>query len=455
MTARILVVDDVPANVRLLEARLTAEYFDVRTALSGKDALEQAKSERVDLVLLDVMMPDMSGFEVCAAMKSDPQTTHVPVVMVTALDDIQDRVKGLECGADDFLTKPVSDIALITRVRSLVRLKLVSDELMLRATAMESVGLNVNATFGVAEETGKRILVVEDRPTSVRRMEQAFARHFDVDFTADPADALSRASVADYDLLIISLSLTSGDGLRLCSQMRGIDRARQTPILLVTDADENVRLLRALDLGVNDYVIRPVDANELLARTRTQLRRKLYADRLREVMSNAVELAITDPLTGLYNRRYLETHLKSVTSRAVASEKPAALLLFDIDYFKGINDTYGHDAGDDVLRDFSNRLRKGVRGIDLVARYGGEEFIVVMPETDAAFATTVAERLRSDVETMAFTTRTKKSFPVTVSIGVSEFHGAHDTVEELIRRADQALYTAKRDGRNRVVASAA
>ena len=455
MTARILVVDDVAANVRLLEARLQAEYFEVLTALNGRDALALALRERVDLVILDVMMPDMTGFDVCAALKADARTAQVPVIMVTALDQAQDRVRGLECGADDFLTKPVGDVALVTRVKSLIRLKMVTDELALRAAAMQSVGLDPAEIFSQAAETGGSILVVDDRENSTRRIRQALLGRFDIEITADPAQTIAQVEGRDFDLLMISLTLAAGDGLRLCSQIKAMDRLRQTPVLLITDADETPRLMRALDLGVNDYVIRPIDANELRARVRTQLRRKRYAQQLRNVVSNAVELAITDPLTGVYNRRYLDAHLKSVVARAIASDKSACVLLFDIDHFKGINDTYGHAAGDDVLRDFSNRLRRGVRGIDLVARYGGEEFVLVMPDTDAAFAGSVAERLRRDVEVTPFAASSGERFPVTVSIGVAEWQGSADTAEALLKRADQALYAAKRAGRNRVVASAA
>jgi two-component system cell cycle response regulator len=253
---------------------------------------------------------------------------------------------------------------------------------------------------------------------------------------------------------MVSLSLQAGDGLRLVTQIKTIDRLRQVPVLLITDADETPQVVRALDLGVNDYIIRPIDPNELRARVRTQLRRKRYQERLRNMVSSAVELAISDPLTGLYNRRYLDAHLRSTVARAEATSKPVCVLVFDIDHFKEVNDTYGHDAGDDVLREFAERLRRGVRNIDLVSRYGGEEFLLVMPETDAEFAGAVAERLRSDVEKVAFQTRSG-TFPVTVSIGIAEWQGASDTAEALIKRADTALYSAKRSGRNRVVASAA
>ena len=177
MTARVLVVDDVPANVRLLEARLSAEYFDVVTAMSGKEALAICERAECDLVLLDVMMPDMDGFEVCRRLKSNPATHHIPVVMVTALDQPSDRVRGLEAGADDFLTKPIPELVLIARVRSLARLKMVTDELRMRVLTSREIGIEAPEREAVAD-TGRdgRVLIVDDRPASYERIAAMLAQ---------------------------------------------------------------------------------------------------------------------------------------------------------------------------------------------------------------------------------------------------------------------------------------
>jgi two-component system cell cycle response regulator len=427
----------------------------VITAYNGEQALARVASDAPDIILLDVMMPGMDGFEVCRRIKSNGKTTHIPVVMVTALDQPSDRVTGLDAGADDFLTKPVDDMSLFARVRSLVRLKMMTDELRMREETGQSMGLtDASETMFEPDPTG-RILIVEDRPESVAWFRAALEAKNKVDDIATFDEALVSARGGDFDLIVVSLGIRAFDGLRLCSHLRSLAEIRNTPILVLVSEGENRKLAQALDMGVNDYLMRPVDRNELMARVKTQLRKKRYADKLRHNMQLSLEMAITDQLTGLHNRRYMARHLDTLMKNA-SEAKPISFLIMDIDYFKAVNDTYGHDVGDEVLRDFASRIGANVRGIDLACRYGGEEFVVVMPDTDAGYAYTIAERLRQSIELTPFPiSRAPNKINVTASIGIASSNGNGDDSDKLLHRADQALYRAKREGRNRVIAEAA
>ncbi|HZT87238.1 MAG TPA: PleD family two-component system response regulator [Stellaceae bacterium] len=452
MTARVLIVDDVEVNVKLLEAKLSSEYFAVLSAFNGPAALRIADEELPDVILLDVMMPRMDGFEVCRQLKANPRTADIPVVMVTALSDVADRLRGLEAGADDFLTKPVNDIALFARVRSLVRLKRMMEEWRLRE---EVCGQFSRDGDGAEKEdlSPARVMLVEEAGFAGTRIADTLSQIAETVVRAENcADAQSLLD-ENIELIIASMAMPDGDTLRLVSQWRANESFRQLPILLIADEGELPRLAKGLDLGANDYLIRPVDRNELLARARTQIRRKRLNDRLHENYRRGLSLALTDELTGLYNRRYVLAHLEELVARVNEGDARTAILMFDIDHFKKVNDTYGHAAGDDVLRELAARTLRGVRSVDLVARLGGEEFLVVMPETTLSIATTVAERLRRAMADHPFVLAAENlSLPITVSIGVAAAQERHERIDLLLKRADEALYTAKNEGRNRVVA---
>jgi len=456
MTARVLVVDDILSNVKLLEAKLTAEYFEVVSAFNGLECLAKIDETAPDIVLLDVMMPGMDGFEVCRRIKHNPKTAHIPVVMVTALDQPSDRVAGLEAGADDFLTKPVDDAALFARVRSLVRLKMMTDELRMRETTGQNMGLIDPATTLMDANPTGRLLIIEDRPESVAWFSQALAPGHEVASVDTFEEALVRVRGGDYDLIVVSLGMRGFDGLRLCSQLRSLPEGRNVPILVVVADGDRRKLNQALEMGVNDYLTRPVDKNELVARVRTQLRKKRYQDRLRHNVQLSLEMAITDQLTGLHNRRYMARHLDNLVSQSARTGKPLAFLIMDVDFFREVNNNHGHDIGDEVLREFASRISANVRGIDLACRYGGEEFVVVMPDTDMGLAFSIAERLRRSIETTPIViSRAPGKINITISIGIAATTGPGDNAEALLHRADQALYSAKRNGRNRVVTAVA
>jgi two-component system cell cycle response regulator len=457
MTARVLIVDDVLANVKLLQARLTAEYFDVVTATSGAEALAIAEMTMPDIVLLDVMMPEMDGFEVCRRLKADLRTQDIPVIMITSLDSPTDRVQGLEAGADDFLAKPVDDVALLARVRSLVRLKMITDELRSRTATGQRMGIVEPLKFEDVDVIQRaRVLLVDDQPASSQRIGDIVGRLHDLVVEPDLGKAVGLASGGQFDLVVVSLNLAGADALRLCSHLRSIDLMRTVPILVLAEPDDSKRLARALDIGANDYLVRPIDRHELMARVRTQLRHRRYAEQLRADLERSVTMAVTDPLTGLHNRRFMESHLSTQIDHAIANGKPLSLILFDLDHFKAINDTHGHDAGDGILSEIGRIVLANVRGVDLGCRYGGEEFVVIMPGRDRETAFDIAERLRAVVADANFESPAGKApLKVTISAGVATLEGPEDSPLHLLRRADKALYEAKDAGRNRVVEQAA
>lgn len=457
MTARVLVVDDIPANVKLLEAKLSAEYFGVVTATNGRDAIALCERGEVDIVLLDVMMPGMNGFEVCRRLKGAPSTAHIPVVIVTTLDQPRDRLQGLDAGADDFLTKPLDDTALFARVRSLARLKAMTDELRSRAVASVRLGI-ADPLATAAAETGLngRVLVVEDRPNVADRLQSALSAFHVVEIEGDAQQAVVRAAEGDFDAVVVSLDLQGQDGLRLCSQLRSLERTRNISVLLMGEAEDRDRILRGLEIGAHDFLLRPIDRNELLARVRTQVRRKRFTERLRDSVQSSMEMAVMDQLTGLHNRRYMDNRLSVMFDESALRARSLSLLVLDIDHFKSVNDSWGHDAGDEVLREFADRVRACTRGIDLVARMGGEEVVVVLPDTGRDAAYRVAERIRERVEGTPFAVQNNtREIKVTVSVGVSNRRAGDASSADMMKRADDALYRAKADGRNRVIVASA
>lgn len=454
MTARVLIIDDVEANVRLLDAKLTLEYYDTLTGYDGPTALRLAADAQPDIILLDVMMPGMDGYETCRRLKADPLTRHIPVVMVTALDGHEERIRGLEAGADDFITKPIDDVILMARVRSLVRLKNVMDELREREESGRRLGVDTDAA-GRLKASGGRILIIDDNARQAERLVAGLSTAHRPVVEADP-DVARQLAANGFDLAIVNIEAETFDGLRVVANLRSSPTARRLPVIGVVELAQRARLLKALELGVNDILTKPVDTEELSARVRTQVRRKRYADFLRQKLDYSLEMAVTDALTGLHNRRYMAGQLQGLVARANHSGPGVAVLVLDIDHFKAVNDGFGHDAGDEVLREFAVRLATNVRAIDLPCRLGGEEFVVVMPDTSLEDALSIAERIRRDVGSTPFRVMDGQvQIDVTTSVGVAVSQGPDDTPDALIKRADQGVYEAKSRGRDRVIARAA
>ncbi len=455
MPGRILVVDDTASNRLILREKLSSAYYDVLLAENGTRALEMARQEQPDMILLDVMMPGLDGHAVCRKLKSDRDLAHIPVIMVTGANSADERVKGLEAGADDFLTKPVNDLALFARVRNLMRTKVMFDELRMRDSTSRELGLGDFLTnlAGNAQTPGTVLLAAPD-PETGRKWRSKLDRALNVQIveTANEREAVNLGLLERPDVYVVHQSLPEGgDGLRLVSALRARTETRHSAIILIVGEDRLNVAAQGLELGASDYIMEPFDMNELVARLRSQMRRKQLSDQLRSNTRDGLKLAVIDPLTGLFNRRYATQHMNGIIDRSKVSGLTFAVMIMDLDRFKSVNDQWGHDAGDAVLKEFSRRLQENVRGVDLVARLGGEEFLLVMPDTGGEAAMAAAERVRTAVEKLAFPIRGgSEAIQVTVSIGAALSGESFADAEALIRKADAALYASKAQGRNRV-----
>lgn len=454
MTGRVLVVDDLAPNVRLLEAKLNTEYYTVEAAYSGQEALDKAHTFEPDVILLDVMMPEMDGYDTCLRLKADPETMHIPVVMVTALSEVKDRIRGLEAGATDFITKPIDEVHLFARVKSLVRVKQMLDELRMRDRTSTQFGVTSNEDNLEDENPIGNIVLVDDDIVQSKRLAEILTTIGHQVQTVEPEEAVEQVTKIVPDVVVVNTILDDQDGLRLCTQIRSNEKLRQVPVIILVDEDDKQRLVKGLEIGIDDYVMTPLEPNELIARVRTQLRRKNYQDQLRNTYKESISAALVDSLTGLYNRRYLDAHVQNIVDEAKAKRNDLSVMTIDIDHFKHVNDKpgWGHHIGDEILQQVGQRILGNIRSTDLATRPGGEEFVVVMPGATMRTAHAVAERTRLSMANVPFTISADPgNIKITVSIGVSTMHKhAEDNAEEILKRSDEALYEAKNTGRNKV-----
>ncbi len=464
MTRRILVVDDIATNRIVLKVKLASACYEVMQAADGESALRMARGSLPDLVLLDMMLPDLSGTEVCRRLKADPRTCDIPVVMITALRDAPARHEALRAGADDFLSKPLYEAMLLARIRSLLRARDTARELRLREDTSQALSLAEAATpFAPAcAETDARVALVAHREEQARQWHASLAPHLPARYLILPQDMALSDRAAKVDLFVIAADLTrKGDGLRLMSELRSRPESRHAAYCVVLSRDPGEVGAMALDLGASDLLLEDAEPQETALRLAAQIRRKRQGDRLRISLRDGLELAVIDPLTGLYNRRYALPHLARITAAALAGGRQCAVLALDLDDFKSVNDSHGHAAGDAVLAEVAHRLRAEMRGHDLIARIGGDEFLAVMPDTTEAQARAAAERLCRHVSRLpVMLPDGRGTVRVTLSAGLAMSGGAgaappsgagpEEIAAAILDRADRALLVAKAQGRDRV-----
>ena len=456
MSGRILIADSVATNRIIMKVKLSAASLGVVQADCGAAVLKALADELPDLFILDVDLPDVDGITLCRQIREDPATTHIPVIIVSSRGDADTRLAALRAGAEEFLPKPLEEMILLARVRNLIRSRALNEELKLREGTAAKLGF---AEAAPAFTRTERVVLVAKRPDIALGWRRAIEGQIDAEIEVMPYEQLldSTSKSRDKpDLLVIPAGLKSGaSGLILLAELRSRAETRHSAILVVHEDGDLFSAIAALDMGADDVLSSTSDATEMALRIRRQLDRKAQADRLRATVEDGLKLAMTDPLTGLFNRRYALPHLSRIAVRALAEGRPFAVMVLDIDRFKWVNDQHGHAVGDAVLQDVARRIKDNLRSVDLTARLGGEEFLIAMPDTDIDAARLAAERLRKVIEDTPVTVVHPRpaQVAVTVSIGVA-IGGAPDTVtddvERLVDCADRALHWAKSGGRNQV-----
>ncbi|MBC2837095.1 diguanylate cyclase [Paragemmobacter straminiformis] len=441
MAGRILIVEDCPITRIVLRAKLGLAFYTPLAAPDGASAIAALREEAPDLVLLDLDLPDMSGLEVLATLRRSRARRDVPVIVLTAATDRTSRLEALGAGADDILTKPVNDELLLARIRSLLRRQ--SDT----PAAADAPGNDMADPPATFERPGF-VAVVTRRTEDRLRLARDLARR-----TGHCVTPLSREEVLAHPGIAAAqpeafvLDDGASNGLHFVSEIRTRTATSHAGVVLLCDGAKQAAM--AFDLGADEVLPSSVDPEELALRLSALIRRTRAAEERRLSLRDSLRLAMTDPLTGLHNRRYALAELGNIAATAHRTATPFALMLVDIDRFKSVNDRFGHGIGDRVLVSVARSLAANLRPEDLIARIGGEEFLLALPCLDLSDARRTAQRLCDAVKSAPVSVPGSPPVTVTVSVGLAIGRGG-ETLDRLIDRADRALFSAKAKGRNRV-----
>lgn len=464
MQGKILIVDAISTNRIVLKVKLASAFYEVVQAATADEACVAALRHAPDLIISAMALPDCDAAELCTRLGRHPQTRAIPMMVVAHRPTSDARLKALEAGVQDVMIKPIDDTLLLARVRSLIRAHNSAAEWQMRDDTSRALGFAEDAMdFG---PPGRSVVVGADAVTAQNWIRQ-LRPHLRTNLTYAPPETalrdLSPGKIPDIFILVLQDSDThSGEVLRLLAAIRATAITRHAGILVLQPRANPGLGAYALDLGADDLMTDGFDTVELSLRVKAMMRRKRIADQLRATVRTGLKAAVSDPLTGLHNRRYAMPHLARVAEHAAATGRSFAVMVADLDHFKQINDIYGHASGDAVLIEVARRLRENLRGVDLVARIGGEEFLIVMPGTPLTEARIAASRLCRKIGGQGFKVPgAEEPITVTVSIGVT-LGGLRDPAQEqqdqdqdqdanaLLDAADKALYAAKLQGRNQV-----
>lgn len=455
MHGKILIVDPIATNRIVLKVKLSAAYYNVTQASSIAEAKAIIEQSQPDVVISAAQLLDGTVSDLATELRKHPKASDLPIIAIECCDDQNARLEFLNTGVDAILSKPLNDALLLARVRSLVRSQASASEWRLHDDTSRALGFaEKQAPF---LPNGTAVLVANDKDLlsswlpKLDGLLPTKTMIAAVDEALDHLDSPTSDTAPDVFVLVMDRSETQKI-LHLLATLKSHNSTRHSKILILqTHPNQNLGA-QALDMGANDLMPHGFHPNEMALRIGVLLKRKHSGDQMRATVRNGLEAAVSDPLTGLHNRRYAMPHLDRIARHAQKAEKPFAVMIADMDHFKRINDTYGHAAGDAVLVEMARRLRENLRDVDLIARIGGEEFLIVLPRTPLINARNAARRLCQLIgETPFVIPKGQQRITATISIGLA-IGGTNNceakTAHQLLDEADKALYDAKMRGRN-------
>lgn len=450
---KILVVDDSPVTVALFARMLSDERYLSIHASDGRQAIEKARTELPDLILMDIAMPEMNGLEAVRKLKLDPLTRDIPIILITALDAPENKLAGREAGAEDFLCKPVRRPELLARVKSMIALKEYRDQVAIRECSQEPFNLCKGEDEARPEGSDEEplVLLVEDNEADVQLVRHLLKNlPLRIRCTASGREAIKLARSGKVDLILLDIVLPDLDGFEVCRQLRESETSRSIPVIIITCLDDMDSKIRCIELDTDDFLVKPIVGRELQARVRVLLEKKQQLDKLRFHYEEALNSSVIDWLTRVYNHGYFKRFLELELRKSLRQNYPVTLVLIDVDDFKTCNGAHGHTVGDTVLKELAQVVKRSVGDMDIVARYGEDEFAVVLPYSEGQVGRLTAERIGRAIKSHVFAQKLVAPPPrITVSIGVAVHPVDAGRAEDLIKVADKRLRAAKQKGRDR------
>ncbi len=489
IAGKILVVDDEPAIHKLIQVQFSRRNFQVISCLNSEQVLDYVTEHQPDIVLMDLMMPVLDGISATHRIRNADLPSYLPIIVITAKREIKDVVAALDAGADDYLTKPFEFDELYSRIKNMLRLKEIHDSLLIKTHELNEANSQITRLNQTLTDTNRQL------QKKVYDLHNIFEISFKVMGETDQKKLVNLALLNTLGIFtaksVLLMVLTDEkNGVFEVSESKGFinDKINNFKLLrhdklihylelikkpfqvkdVMKDFREIIPLLEELEIEVVAPLFKNEDIHGILC-LGPNVRNQEYAPdamELLHIVTNMLGIALnnahnfeqvkalsyTDGMTGLHNYRFFTLRLREELARSRRNETNLSLLILDVDYFKNYNDTLGHPAGDEVLRQISAILRHTVRDNDIVARYGGEEFAVILPATDRGGALALAERIRASVENHHFPQQEIQPHgTLTISIGIATYPGDAVVFEDLINTADRAMYFAKKKGRNQVI----